>query len=49
LRSFLAVIVVDIDMGGTAEGTNSLGWDFGRVRAVLNGGKGFAVSSLVLK
>jgi hypothetical protein len=49
LRSFLAIIVVDIAMRGTAEGTNSLWWNLGRVSPVINRGKGFAVSSLVFQ
>ena len=48
LRPFITVIVVDVDMRGIAERTESLRRDFGRIRAVLNRRKRFTVSSLVL-
>jgi len=48
LSSFITVIVVDIDMRGIAERTESLRRDFGRIRAVINRRKRFTVSSLVL-
>ncbi len=55
LSSFIAVIadgslnrVVDVDMRGIAERTESLRRDFGRIRAVFNRRKRFTMSCLVL-
>jgi hypothetical protein len=48
LSSFIAVVVVDIDMRSLADRTESLRRDFGRIRAVFNRRKRFTVSCLVL-
>ena len=48
LSSFIAIVVVDINVRGVAERTESLLRDFGGIRAVFNRRKRFSVSSLVL-
>lgn len=49
LSSFIAVIVIDIDMRGMAERADRDRWNFGRVGPLLNRAKRFAVVSLVLR
>ncbi len=48
LSSFIAVIVVDVDVRSIAEGTESLRRNFGGIRAVFNRRKRFTVIRLVL-
>jgi len=48
LSSFIAVVVVDVDVRCIAEGTEHLRRDFGRIRVVFNRRKRFTVNCLVL-
>lgn len=48
LRTFIAVVVIDIDVRGIAQRTDSERWNFGRVSPLLNRLEIFAAIKLVL-
>lgn len=49
LSSFIAVVVIEIDMRGIAHSAGCVRWDFGRVGPLLNRAKRFTVVGLILR
>jgi hypothetical protein len=49
LSSFIAVVVIEIDMRGIAHSAGCVRWDFGRVGPLLNRTKRFTVVGLILR
>ncbi len=49
LSSFIAIVVIDIDVRGIAQSAHCERWNFGRVGPLLNRTKGLAVVGLILR
>ena len=48
LSTFVAIVVIDIDVRGVAQSTDRERWDFGRIGPLFNRAKRLAAISLIL-